>query len=515
MTTRSGSEIKRRTALGFMGLGALGLSACQIDSGQGSNGDSSTVVEDIEFPDFDDVPEGDLNFRWVDSGDLKAVFIRTVLDAYQEKYPNVTTTYDGSGWANVSQVVPLGIRNGSAHDIFALPPEMPAQVAVNEGYVRPLEDVVPDFEAWRDTFPDTAFVPGVHIFDDQIYSWPLNSQRRLDRMLFYSVDVMAEAGYEDPGSEIRTWDELREAARAVTATGTPGLAVDGETLDRLVMSLAHTAGWQAPGTAPAGAIHPATGEYEFDAPEVLEAIEFLQAMIDDGSIIPGFLTLEERDARAQMPSGAAGMILNGPWDIPAWKEQSPDWAYGISRCPTPNGDDFIVPYRETGANMSWVYSETRYPEVAGHLISYMGSIEGQAAMVALSEGNLQSVIAEANEFADQSDLLDDNAQMAVELADATMRIAPQVELRNPASGLVRQALEPVQPGFGVILEGIFAGQIDDPRQALIDYNSEMNAAMDRAIDAVNADGVSISREEYVFANWDPSVDYTAADYDEL
>lgn len=509
MYPTSGQSISRRTILGAMGLGAFGLAACQVDDRRPSGNDGSGT-DAIEIPDFD-VPDDDVNFRWVDSGDLKAVFIDAVLEAFGEKYPSVSTTYDGSGWANVSQVVPLGIRNGSAHDIFALPPEIPSQVAVNEGYVQPLEEIVPDFDTWHSAFPDTAFIPGIHVFNDRVYTWSLTSVRRLSRMLFFSTELMADAGYDDPARDITTWDEMRNAARAVTQTGTPGLTADGDTLDNLVLSLAQSAGWQVP----ISGLDPFTGEYSFDAPEVLEAVEFIQAMIDDGSVLPGFLTLEEADARAQMPSGSAGMILNGPWDIPAWKEQSPDWEYGITGLPTPDGRDFVVPYEDTGANMSWVYADSQYAEIAGQIISYMGSLEGQTAMVMLTEGNLQSVIPEANEAADQHGLLDDKASLAAELADDMMRLAPQIQMRNEAAGAVQQALQPVQPALREILQGVFTGQIDDVRQALADYTSEMNSALDEAISSATSDGASISRDDYVFGNWEPSADYTAEDYEDL
>ena len=74
---------------------------------------------------------------WMDSGDLKAVFIGAVIDAFGEQFPEVTTKYDGSGWDQVNQVVPLGIRNGSAPDVFALPQNVPAETAINEGWVQP------------------------------------------------------------------------------------------------------------------------------------------------------------------------------------------------------------------------------------------------------------------------------------------------------------------------------------------------------------------------------------------
>ncbi|RCK70207.1 extracellular solute-binding protein [Desertihabitans brevis] len=505
------TTLSRRTLLGAGALGgALLATGCQIDTGTGTP-EGPAPADQISFPDYPGTPTGDVTFRWVDSGDLKSVFIEAVLDAYTAKHPNVTTSYDGGGWEQVAQVVPLGIRNGSAHDVFALPLEQPAQVAINEGWVRPLDDIVPDFETWKAAFPATTFIPGVHVFDGKTYTFPLNSVRRLDRMLFFDTEVMSAAGYDDPVAQIRTWDDMRAAARAVTETGPAGLMAGGDNLSNLVSFLAMSAGWRAP----ASGMDMSTGEYIFDAEEMVQAVELLQSMVADGSVVPGFLTLNEKDARAQMPSGVAGMILNGPWDIPAWQRAAPDWSYAMATMPSPDGAEFVVPYQETGANSTWVYADTPNPEVAGQLAAYMGSVAGQAAMVALSGGNLVSTIEQANTDADQPGLLDENARRAADLARQVMRAVPQVQLRNPDAGMVQLEVQPVQPGLSQVLQGVFSGELTDVSGELGRYNAAMNAALDDAIAAAAAKGSTVTREDYVFENWDPTRDYTAADYEAL
>lgn len=503
--------LSRRSLLGGalgLGLGTGLLAACSIDTGGGGG---AATADGLEFPDLGtDLPSEAVTFRWVDSGDLKSVFVSAVLEAFHAKHDNITVSYDGSGWDTISQVVPLGIRNGTAHDVFQVPNEVPAQVAVNEGWVRPLDDLIPDFESWRADFGDTALIPGVHVFDGKVYTFPLSSAKRLDRMLFFDAEVAREAGLDDPVGSVRTWDDLRTAATKIRDSGRVGLALAGDNIANLLIFLALGAGWKANTSG----MDMSTGEYVFDAPEMIQAVQFLQSMIDDKLVTPGFLTVLEKDARTQMTAGTAGMILNGPWDIPAWKRAAPDWEYLMAAPPTPQGESFTVPFREAGANQAFVYAKTALPTVAGQIMAYMGSVQGQSEMVSLSEGNLRSVIPDANAAAD-SDQLDGNARTAARLADEVMRRSPMVELRNPDAGQVTLATRPVTPNLVETLQGIFSGALDDVRGELTRYSSAMNTALDEAIASAAGKGSSVTRADYAFRNWDPRRDYTAADYEAL
>lgn len=58
--------------------------------------------------------------RWIDSGDQKAVFYKAFFQQYA-KDRGVEVIYDPLPWNEIAKVVPLGVRNKTAHDVFALP----------------------------------------------------------------------------------------------------------------------------------------------------------------------------------------------------------------------------------------------------------------------------------------------------------------------------------------------------------------------------------------------------------
>ena len=104
------------------------------------------------------LPTEPTTFRWVDSGDQKAVFWNAFFEKYMEAHPNVSIQYDALPWNEIAQVVPLGVRDGTAHDVFQRPLAVSLAQAVSEGWVTALDDIIPDFEEWKAGFPSGVFV---------------------------------------------------------------------------------------------------------------------------------------------------------------------------------------------------------------------------------------------------------------------------------------------------------------------------------------------------------------------
>ena len=97
------SLLRRRSLLGATALMVGGLAACSVETG-GSDGPApDEAAGDFEFA-YDPEASDSAQLLWMDSGDLKSVFISAVIDAFGEQFPEVTTQYDGSGWDQVNQV---------------------------------------------------------------------------------------------------------------------------------------------------------------------------------------------------------------------------------------------------------------------------------------------------------------------------------------------------------------------------------------------------------------------------
>ncbi len=193
------------------------------------------------------LPTGQVTFHWVDSGDAKAPFNKAFFAAYQRKHPTITIQYDPLPQAEINKVVPLGVQNGNAPDAFAMPQVVQGAQAVQQGWVAPLDDIVPNFARWKAAFPPGAFVSGITDFNGKTYTVPFTSNQRYSTLTLFNTAYLQQAGY-DPAAKPLTWDEFRAAAKKITQQGAGkyyGVLLEANQTSRLavfVNSLAQMAG---------------------------------------------------------------------------------------------------------------------------------------------------------------------------------------------------------------------------------------------------------------------------------
>lgn len=457
-------------------------------------------------------------FRWVDSGDQKAVFWNAFFEQYMAAYPNVTVQYDALPWNEIAQVVPLGVRNGTAHDVFQRPLAVSLAQAVSEGWVAALDDVIPDFENWKAGFPSGIFVDGITGFGGKTYSFPATSNKRYGSHLLYNVDYMEEAGF-DPSTGPMSTDEFVEAARKITENGAGqyfGFIMGGNQVNRwedIVDNFARMAGAS---NMDVGNFHidMRTGEIPYTNPLYVEAINVLLRLRDDGSVFPGTLSMNAPEARARVPQGAAGMILQGPWNIPIWLRENPDFNFDIASQPLLDVNTLVpLSVGPGGANEVHVYAEApdENKQIAGDIFHYLGTEEGQIAWATLVGAADQAIFSSAIEKADMNPL----ERKALLMFNDQVRVGPSPVVRNLATADVNLELRPVTPNLAEIVQGIYVEQITDIEGALQDLSSRCNEELDRAIAAAQDKGAEVSRDDYIFPNWDANEDYGEDKYAEL
>lgn len=509
-----GSRLSRRTAMRLMGgVGTAGLLApggrAAAQSASPEAASPATALAEIVIPDTGaELPTDDVMFRWIDSSEVSRGYLNAFFPKYQEAHPNITVDYQSLPHPELNQVIPLGIQGGSAPDVFRMPPNTTGAQAVQSGWVAPLDDVIPNFAQWRAAFPPSSFLNGINVFGGQTYSFPLLANKYYATLTHYNSEYMESAGY-DPASKPLTWDEFRDAARKITEAGQGqyyGFIIGGAQIDRWhvhVSGLAQMAG--APGDEQ---IDWRTGEYLYTSDAYLAAIELLLAMSTDGSIFPGSLSLNNPQARAMMPQGVAGMILSEGGVMPSWIRELPEFSFNVGSQPVPNSGDAMPISAPNRGTFWWLYAESQYKTIAGDMFAYLGTAEGMTAGQIASGGVLPLAFPEANEAAS----LDPRVRRAFTLYDEQMRLGPDPRVRNPETEQVFLELRPVQPDFGTVVQGIFAGQLPDTRAAMQDLQDRSTAELERAIQAARDKGAQVSRDDWVFPNWDPTQDYTEEDY---
>lgn len=462
-----------------------------------------------------DLPKG-ATFRWIDSGDQKAVFYRKFFADYA-KDRGIEVVYDALPWNEIAQVVPLGVRNNSAHDVFALPQNVNPADAVAQGWVRPYDEFIPDIETWKAGFPEGAFLPGINVFDGKTYGLPFTSNKRYGTHLLYNRAYLEAAGY-DPEAAPLTWSGFRDAAKKITEAGKGryfGFIVGGSQLGRwsqIVRNMGRMAGASAGADSVIEAdIDFRTGDFVFDSDQYIGAIELLIAMQADGSIFPGIMSMNAPQARAYMPQGAAGMILQGPWNIPGWEGSNPEFDFGVSSGPVPDEGPvgkLTIGQGAAAPNTMWLFKGSELGPIAGDIFHYLGTLEGQIAWANVVGAGDPPIFPEAVEKAEMGP----RAKAVLTMFNEQIRVGPNPVVRNGDLGKVIGAFQAPEINFARTVQGLVAGELKDVSAEMKALKDRYNAALDAAFAAAKAGGATVDRSDLVFANWNPEVDFGSADY---
>jgi multiple sugar transport system substrate-binding protein len=118
--------------------------------------------------------------------------------------------------------------------------------------------------------------------------------------IFYNEDMLTKAGVKPP----TTWDELKTAAKKLTADGHYGFAFNA-TAD-------YEGAWQflPPMWTNGG------DETNLTSPQVAGALQLWKDLVDDGSASKSVVTWSQANVNDQFIAKKAAMMLNGPWQEP-------------------------------------------------------------------------------------------------------------------------------------------------------------------------------------------------------
>nr|WP_308800831.1 sugar ABC transporter substrate-binding protein [Streptomyces polyasparticus] len=145
--------------------------------------------------------------------------------------------------------------------------------------------------------------------------------------LFYNKDILDQAGIEVP----TTWDEMREAAKALTEGKRYGIALSAGGAEDGVFQFTPFM-WSNGGD-----------ETDLGSKNVAEALDYWKSLLSDGSLSKSTVNWTQADVNDQFMAGNAAMMINGPWQLETLNTDK-DLHYGIATIPVPKaGEDSVAP----------------------------------------------------------------------------------------------------------------------------------------------------------------------------
>lgn len=220
--------------------------------------------------------------------------------------------------SNFTDTIKIATQAGEAPDLFRSDSKW-MQDFVDSDYLVPIEDL-PGSEDLLSRY-SSLVANQAHVFNGKTYTLPYNLTTYgfvINKELFAKAGL-TEADYP------KTWDEVRAVAKKITDVS-KGSAYG--------LGIAPSALWTITSFYTMGAGQN-IGHYGFD----YEAQQFnysaynplisaIDNMVADGSVIPGFETMDADMVRAQFSAGTIGMMGAASFDVAVYNNQFPakiDW----------------------------------------------------------------------------------------------------------------------------------------------------------------------------------------------
>jgi multiple sugar transport system substrate-binding protein len=257
-------------------------------------------------------------------------------------------------------------------------------------------------------------------FDGKSYAVP----HKVDSsFIFYNKDLFAEAGL-DPENPPTTYDEIYEAAKAITALGddTYGFYFPGNCAG----CNAYTSfGVARAGGEPPFSLDGKTADIDSDA--LGDWFALYKRLYDDGFVAPGASTGDSSTQQEPFLQGKAGIWPNGSYSIPVVNE-TVDFEWGYMPLATADGSatgTFV------GGDVVGVASTSKHPDAAWDFIEWTLEEDAQVDIVAES-GNLpvRVDLADNEHTASDPRLVDITAGMANGYTPSTLAYGEAVNSPN-------------------------------------------------------------------------------------
>ena len=317
----------------------------------------------------DAAPAGAVTLTWWDYySESNGKAMDSQIKVYMDSFPGATVERTSIPFADLKQKLLQGAAAGQLPDLAVIDnPDHSSFAALGV-----LEDITDRVSAWGQSGNYFQGPWASTVFQDKNYGIPDNSNCLVQ---WYNTAFTGPANVEPP----KTWDELKAAAAALTEGDRFGLAVCA------FKSEEGTFQWLP--------FLWATGEdlATLDSDGGRAALQLWVDLVQNGHMSPGILGWRQGDVLAQFQNGKAAMMVNGPWQIPVLKSDSPDLEWNVATLPEQKQGASIL-----GGENTAIIKGSPNVEAAWELLTWRQEDE-----------NLKAYLVEAGKLPSRQDLAQD------------------------------------------------------------------------------------------------------------
>ena len=295
-------------------------------------------------------------------------FMQSYIDKYnQTNKDNVTINYVVQTSNNFRQALQLAFQSNQAPDLFT--GQDLASIYVPKGQVEALDPyITPDIkERWGDYY----YSEGDNGVDGKVYSLP---SQGITYRLMYNKDLFQKAGIAAPPTSMAELvEDAKEIAQAGKAEQVYGFAINMKntqtSMERSVNIIGMKSGFRY--------YDYKTGKYDFTPYKPI--LEAFHQIVADGSMFPGYESLDIDPLRMQFINGKIGMYFGGAWEPSAYVGLNPDAKINYGAAPVPTVDGTVKgPSFISGLRWLFMSSTTQYKDQVWNVMNYFYSDEVQA-----------------------------------------------------------------------------------------------------------------------------------------
>lgn len=337
------------TAAATLMTAAMLLSAC--GGGSSSQSASQTASSGSSTASSEGGVSGTLTFlSWYNQSDFQPI-----LDAFQEKYPNVEIDFQNVSTENnqYSQRLTLLANSGELPDVFYIQP--PIAKFAKEGYLMELDDL----DCMKDisgTYRDTYTYEGkTYAFVDDAWIGGV----------YYDKDQFAQAGLEVPG----TYDEFLNICKTFYDQGIRPVSISGTSLPDLMYWIHDT---EILSENPDYDKEIDAGLHTFTEGYLDNMNQWKADFVDTGYMDQAVVGYSDEQRLEEFASGEAAMTISGPWSLSTIREKNPDKNIGIFPFVGSKGQKYTVGAVNVGIAVS---ATAKNPEAAKAFMNFLAEDE--------------------------------------------------------------------------------------------------------------------------------------------